>query len=52
VHQVRVPRIGLEGIECEVGTECGYPEIVLMIGGVEPLEGMILVAERPGENEA
>jgi hypothetical protein len=23
VHQILAPRIGLEGIECEVGTECG-----------------------------
>jgi hypothetical protein len=35
----------VEGIEGEVGAEAGEPDVALLIGDVEPLEGMVFVAE-------
>src|SRR4029077_15742513 len=40
-----VARIGVQGVEQEVGAERGKGGVVFLEGGGEPLEGMVFVAE-------
>ena len=44
-HQFGVTWIGAQGIECEVGPKSEQRAVVLLVGGVEPLEGVVLVAQ-------
>ena len=44
-HQFRIARIGVQRIERGVRRDTLYPKVVFVVSGVEPLEGMVLVAQ-------
>jgi hypothetical protein len=44
-HQFGIAGIGAQGIHREVGAQDGQGFVVLLVGGVEPFEGMILIAQ-------
>ena len=44
-HQFHVTRVGAQRIHCGVGSKFGQPEVAFLIGGVEPIEGMIPVTQ-------
>jgi hypothetical protein len=44
-HQLSKARVGMQRVECEVSLQLRQQPIALLIGGVEPLEGVILVSQ-------
>src|SRR5580698_5167104 len=44
-HQFRISWIGAQGIEREVGGQADEEDVAVLICDVEPLEGVILVAD-------
>ena len=47
VHQFSVALVGAQGIEQGIDTQLAKGAVVFLIGGVEPFEGMVLVAQIP-----